>query len=507
MEINYIFSLGELFERVQMENVFPDNKTFVDCTPNSDFAHIYDCYEKEKNNQDFNLADFVHEHFTEPKSFHTTFVTVKGRPLKEHIERLWDFLTRQPEESHNSLVPLPNPYVVPGGRFREIYYWDSYFTMLGLQISKRVDLIQNMIDNFCYLIDHFGYIPNGNRTYFLGRSQPPFFACMISVLAEEKGNDIYVKYLPQLEKEYQFWMKGKEQVTLKSSSVRHLVMLPDKSILNHYWDESDSPRPEAYKHEVNLAKNCEDKKSVYRNLRAAAESGWDFSGRWFKIEGDFSSIHATEIVPVDLNCLLLNLEKTIEKAYEISGDKASAIHYKNLAEQRKKDINKYCWNEEEEFYFDFDHKENKQKTSLTLAATFPLFFQIASAEQAAGVAKMVKEKFLSPGGLISTLETTDQQWDAPNGWAPLQWIAVQGLAKYGFKDLAIEITKRWLDINKRVYEETGKMMEKYNVVTTDLKAGGGEYPAQDGFGWTNGVYLALQKWLEDITQNENKNPG
>lgn len=496
MEIKYIFSLGELFERVQVEEVFPDNKTFVDCTPNSDFTHIHDCYEKEKGNPDFNLAAFVHRHFTLPKSFDTGFVTQKGRPINQHLELLWDVLTRQPEESHNSLVPLPNSYIVPGGRFREIYYWDSFFTMLGLQISKRVDLIQNMIDNFSYLIDRFGYIPNGNRTYFLGRSQPPFFSCMIEILSEEKGKNIFVQYLPRLEKEYGFWMKGKEEVALQSPSLHHLVMLPDKSILNHYWDESDSPRPEAYKHEVELAKNSNDKNKVYRNLRAAAESGWDFSSRWYKIKDDFSSIHATEIVPVDLNCLLLHLEQTISKAYRIAGDMDVAENYKNLAERRKQNINKYCWNEDEKFYFDFDHVENKQKEFFTLAAAFPLYFGISSKEQAAGVAKNIEEKFLARGGLISTLETTNQQWDAPNGWAPLQWIAIRGLAKYGHDDLAVEIAKRWLNINKQVYESTGKMMEKYNVVATDIKAGGGEYPAQDGFGWTNGAYLALDNWLK-----------
>jgi alpha,alpha-trehalase len=496
MEIKYIFSLGELFERVQTEKIFPDNKTFVDCTPNSDLSHIHDRYEKEKNDPGFDLSAFVHTHFTLPVSFKTDFVTVKGRPIKEHIERLWDFLTRQPEESHNSLVPLPKPYIVPGGRFREIYYWDSYFTMLGLQISKRVDLIQNMVDNFGYLIDQFGYIPNGNRTYFLGRSQPPFFAGMISVLAEEKGVDIFVKYLPRLEKEYRFWMRGVDNVDLKSPSLNHLVMLPDKSILNHYWDDSDAPRPEAYGNEIKLADKSEDKKRVYRNLRAAAESGWDFSARWFKTPGDFSSIHATEIVPVDLNCLLLNLEKTIAKAYEVSDDNENCENYTQLAERRKETINKFCWNEDQQFYFDFDHVENKGKKIFTLAATFPLFFEIATKEQASAVAKTVKEKFLSPGGLISTVETTNQQWDAPNGWAPLQWVAIQGLAKYGFNELAIDIAKRWLAINERVYEATGKLMEKYNVVTTDLKAGGGEYPAQDGFGWTNGVYLALDKWLQ-----------
>src|SRR6185312_1135393 len=332
MEIKNIFSLGELFEKVQLQKIFSDSKTFVDCTPNSEFSSICACYEKEKDSKDFDFLAFVNKNFILPENYTSNYVTTQRNSVTAHIEELWDVLTRKPEKTgKNSLIPLPHPYIVPGGRFREIYYWDSYFTMLGLQVSKRVELIQNMIDNFCYLIDRFGYIPNGNRTYFLGRSQPPFFACMIQLLAEEKGKETFVKYLPQLEKEYGFWMKGADQIDLKSSSVHHLVMLPDKGILNHYWDESDAPRPEAYKHEVALAENAEDKKSVYRNLRAAAESGWDFSGRWFKVRGDFSSIHATEIVPVDLNCLLLNLEQTIAKAYEVAGDKANCENYTNLA--------------------------------------------------------------------------------------------------------------------------------------------------------------------------------
>ena len=138
----------------------------------------------------------------------------------------------------------------------------------------------------------------------------------------------------------------------------------------------------------------------------------------------------------------------------------------------------------------------KQKESLTLAAAYPLFFEIASKEQAAGVAKILQEKFVHAGGLISTTETTTQQWDAPNGWAPLHWIAIQGLAKYGYHELAKDIAKRWMNINEKVYRNTGKMMEKYNVVSTTLEAGGGEYPAQDGFGWTNGVYLALDEWMK-----------
>jgi alpha,alpha-trehalase len=493
MDIKDIFSLGELFEKVQMLQIFADGKTFVDCEPKSSLAFILQRYEDKKENKDFNLSMFVHSHFDEPKESSIKFESVSGRPITQHIELLWNELERQPDEKTSSLIPLPHPYIVPGGRFREIYYWDSYFTMLGLQVSNRVDMIQNMVDNFSYLIDHIGYIPNGNRSYYIGRSQPPFYACMVNLLSGEKGKNILTDYLPQLEKEYNFWMNGIDNLNPSNPSSHRVLLLNDSEILNHYWDENDTPRPESFKEDVELAHEANDKKIRYRNLRAAAESGWDFSSRWFKNVTDFSSIHTTEIIPVDLNCLLFNLEKTIAEAYHLSDNNEAALKYDNAAKNRKESINKYCWNNKVGFYFDYDYVDCKQKESLTLAAAFPLFFEIATKEQAGGVAKILKDKFVFPGGLITTTETTNQQWDAPNGWAPLHWIAIMGLMKYGYEELAKDIAKRWMNINEKVYNNTGKMMEKYNVVATTLEAGGGEYPAQDGFGWTNGVYLALEK--------------
>jgi alpha,alpha-trehalase len=491
-----IFSLGELFEKVQMQHIFPDGKTFVDCIPTSSFASIRQRYEKEKNEKGFDLSVFVHSNFDLPKEHSSEYVSVAGRPIIQHIEMLWNELTRQPDEAAGSLTPLPFSYIVPGGRFREIYYWDSYFTMLGMRVSKHIGLIKNMVDNFSYLIDHIGYIPNGNRTYYIGRSQPPFYACMVNLLSEEKGKSILIDYLPQLEKEYNFWMNGSDLLIFEGFSSYRVAMLRHGDILNHYWDENSTPRPESFKEDTELANESADKKIMYRHLRAAAESGWDFSSRWFKDVKDFSSIHTTEIIPVDLNCLLFNLEKTIAKAYSLSKDISSSLKYETAANNRKAAINKYCWNKEAGFYFDYDYVARKQKESLTLAAAYPLFFEIASKEQAAGVAGILQDKFVCAGGLVSTTETTTQQWDAPNGWAPLHWIAIQGLSKYGYNELAKDIAKRWMNINEKVYRNTGKMMEKYNVVSTTLEAGGGEYPAQDGFGWTNGVYLALNEWMK-----------
>lgn len=496
MKIKYIFSLGELFEEVQMKKIFPDNKTFVDCIPKNDLSVIQQRYEAKKNNPGFDLAAFVHEYFNKPEAISTNFKSDTARSICGHIEMLWDVLTRHPEAADNSsLIPLPHSYIVPGGRFGEIYYWDSYFTMLGLQASGRIEMIQNMTDNFAYLIDKIGYIPNGNRKYFVGRSQPPFFACIVHLLSEEKGKQILLDYLPHLEKEYDFWMKGIDQLTDDNPAVNRVALLQDGNVLNHYWDENDTPRPEAYAHEIKLAQETDDKKVMYRHLRAACESGWDFSSRWFTNPQEFSTIHAADIIPVDLNCLLLNLEQTLAEAYEVKGDKKLIEKFISLAAKRKEAINRFCWNEDKEFYLDYDYVACEQTKSFTLAAAFPLYFKIASQHQADVVAEKIKKEFLKPGGLITTTETTNQQWDAPNGWAPLQWIATMGLKNYNHDALAKEIASRWMTINEKVYHDNGKMMEKYNVVSTDLKAGGGEYESQDGFGWTNGVYLALKKWI------------
>jgi alpha,alpha-trehalase len=389
---------------------------------------------------------------------------------------------------------LPFPYIVPGGRFREIYYWDSYFTLLGLQVSWRVDLIENMLDNFAYLIDHIGYIPNGNRSYFKGRSQPPFYSLMVKILCEEKGEEILVKYLPQLEKEYEFWMSGADALTKSTPAHDRVVLMPDGSIMNRYWDGHRTPRPEAYKEDVELSHQSKSKPDVlFRHLRAAAESGWDFSGRWFKDPGSFASIHTTDIVPVDLNCLLFHLEITLSEALQLAHQAGRAGHYLALAEKRKAAIQKYCWNEQEKFYFDWDFVEGKFKSQFTLAGVFPLFFELAEERQAGDVAGHLQNKFLKPGGLTTTPECTGQQWDAPNGWAPLQWMAYKGLLNYRLNDLAKQVKAHWINTNLKVYEKTGKMTEKYDVWNLSAEASGGEYPNQDGFGWTNGVFLAMTK--------------
>jgi alpha,alpha-trehalase len=489
-----IFDLHPLFEDVQMSRIFADEKTFVDCLPKHPLEEVNKRYQLEKDSPGFNLKEFILSHFDLPQSYGADYRSDRRKTVEQNLETLWSFLTRQPDAKAGSLIPLPFPYIVPGGRFGEIYYWDSYFTMLGLQASGRIELIHSMVSNFSHLIDTIGYIPNGNRAYYLGRSQPPFYSLMVGLLASVRGSETLPEYLNQLEKEYGFWMRGAEGLNEKSPSAHHSVRLSGGEILNRYWDENTTPRPESYLEDVKLVhQSNQQPQTLCRHIRAAAESGWDFSSRWFGDEVSLRTIHTTEILPVDLNCLLLNLERTIGEAHQLVGNPDASRRYQSMAERRLAAIQKYCWNAERGFYLDFDFVLGKQKEGMSLAGVFPLFFRIASDKQAERVAARIREDFLKPGGLICTLRTTGQQWDAPNGWAPLHWMTVVGLENYGHRELAAEIVERWTKLNSDVFKRTGKLMEKYNVVDTELEAGGGEYPGQDGFGWTNGVLLALMK--------------
>src|SRR5437667_119250 len=388
--------LGPLFQDVQLAAIFPDSKTFVDARPLLAPAELAGRYTAARGSAGFSLQRFVEQSFEAPRPVGEGFHADTARPMEDHIRALWAVLTRPPDtvDARSSLMPLPQPYVVPGGRFREVYYWDSYFTMLGLVASGRTDLVHSMLDNFAYLIRTVGHIPNGNRTYYLSRSQPPFFGAMIGLYATATDTTQALAYLDALEAEHAFWMDGAERLA-PAQVYRRVVRLPDGSVLNRYWDDRAEPRPESYRPDYELAQTLPtaQREAFYRNVRATAQSGWDFSSRWLRD-------------PKDLRPL--------------------------------------------------------------------------------------ERLFLKPGGFVPTLISSGQQWDAPNGWAPLEWLAIEGVRRYGRADLADAARDRWLAVNRRTYRATGKMTEKYDVVALRRRAGGGEYPTQDGFGWTNGVALALE---------------
>lgn len=484
--------LGPLFNDVQSAKLFPDQKTFADAVPKSDPLMILADYRMQRNQSGFDLRHFVDMNFTLPKAGEK-YVPPAGQSLREHIDGLWPVLTRTTDTAGkwDSLLPLPKPYVVPGGRFREVYYWDSYFTMLGLAQSGHWDKIADMVANFGHEIDAWGHIPNGNRSYYLSRSQPPFFSLMVELLATHDPEALK-QYRPQMEKEHAYWMEGVDALQPGQANQR-VVKLEDGSILNRYWDDRDTPRPESWMDDVTTAKNNPDRPAteIYRDLRSAAASGWDFSSRWMDDPKKLGTIRTTSIVPVDLNALMFKMEKLLAKASQEAGDSAAVSKYDGLASARQKAMESHLWNDKEGWYADYDLKTKKVRNQLTAAALFPLYVNAAAQDRADKVAKATSSRLLKPGGITTTTVNSGQQWDAPNGWAPLQWVATEGLQNYGHKKVAMDVTWRFLTNVQHTYDREKKLVEKYDVSTTGTGGGGGEYPLQDGFGWTNGVTLQM----------------
>ncbi|MGU3485966.1 alpha,alpha-trehalase [Enterobacter bugandensis] len=485
--------LGPLFNDVQSAKLFPDQKTFADAVPKSDPLMILADYRMQHTQTSFDLRHFVEMNFTLPAEGEK-YVPPAGQSLREHIDDLWPVLTRTTDKASNkwdSLLPLPKPYVVPGGRFREVYYWDSYFTMLGLAESEHWDKISDMVDNFAYEIDTFGHIPNGNRSYYLSRSQPPFFSLMVELLTTH-DKDALKKYRPQMEKEYAYWMEGVESLQPGQANQR-VVKLDDGSVLNRYWDDRDTPRPESWLDDITTAKSNPNRPAteIYRDLRSAAASGWDFSSRWMDDPQKLGTIRTTSIVPVDLNALMFKMEKLLARAGQEAGDSAAASKYEALATARQKAIERHLWNDKEGWYADYDLKSKKVRNQLTAAALFPLYVKAAAQDRADKVAAATSARLLKPGGITTTTINSGQQWDAPNGWAPLQWVATEGLQNYGQDKVAMDVTWRFLKNVQHTYDREKKLVEKYDVSSTGTGGGGGEYPLQDGFGWSNGVTLKM----------------
>jgi alpha,alpha-trehalase len=493
-------SFKDLFERVQRGRLFSDSKTFVDAVPRSDPAAICAEFRDGKDRPGFDLDEFVRRHFELPREEASGD---GGRPdasIAEHVNELWEVLTRAPDEcaQHSSLIPLPRSYVVPGGRFREVYYWDSYFTMLGLAEAGHVGRIRDMVDNFAYLIDQVGFIPNGNRNYFCSRSQPPYFSLMVELLGDVSGEPhLPSNYQPQLLREYAFWMAGAELLGDGVDAHRRVVAA-DGACLNRYWDDVAEPRQESYAEDIELSSSSRRQSGeLYRNLRAGCESGWDFGSRWLAEDDSLDSIRTTRIVPVDLNTLLFNLERLIARNFQAAGDARRATEFDQKAQSRKNLLQTLFFDEVEGLFCDLLLPDLTPSPKLSIAAAYPMAFGIATEEQGRLVAARLEADFLAAGGWVTTLRDTGQQWDAPNGWAPSQWTVYEALRRYGHAQLARVGARRWIDTVVRVYEDSGRLLEKYDVISPGLAGKGGEYAVQDGFGWTNGILLRLQRELRE----------
>lgn len=484
---------GDLYARVENEHLFEDSKTFADAEATSSPDAILAAYRDQKPATPEALRSFVAGHFDLPKTAATPAVPAAAkRSLREHIAALWPMLTRPatPHSAQSSQLGFSRAHVVPGGRFREVYYWDSYFTLLGMTRDGHASMATDMVDGFADLIRDYGHIPNGTRSYYLSRSQPPFFFLMAGLTSPADPVAGQARVLTALKAEYAFWMAGEQDVK-PGEAAQHVVRLADGAVLNRYWDRLDTPRDESFREDVSLAQPAGRPAPVmYRELRSAAESGWDFSSRWFADGRTLATIETTSIVPVDLNALLYGLERAIEQACSRAKDAGCTKEFGSRARDRRAAMDRVLWNAACGCWSDWQWVKREPTLRLSAATLYPLFTGVASKEQAAAVAKTVRARLLAEGGLETTTERTGQQWDRPNGWAPLQWIAVSGLRDYGEAKLAEDIARRWLATVQYSFDASGKLVEKYDLETRS-PGGGGEYPLQDGFGWTNGVTRAL----------------
>lgn len=390
------------------------------------------------------------------------------RETLDYIDGYWKQLERTHKEDDATLVGLPYPYIVPAGNagatfhFEEQYYWDSYFTALGLTDKKHQILVEGMLENLLVMFRRFGLIPNASRMYFTGRSQPPVLTSFIFHVYEtyDKSDEWLTQKMAVAKDEYsQVWMYDKHP---KWHNVH--------KGLSRYYD-------------INVLHDL-----------AEAESGWDMTPRFERKCLDF--------LPVDLNALLYKYETDFARAAKIVGNKSSEKAWLKAAEHRREAMNKLMWGRLRGFYFDYNFQRKVLGDIWSLAGYYPMWAGMVTDEQAKRLVDNLS-KFDKKGGLSTTMrpliDTTavfgslKAQWANPNGWAPLHYIVVEGLERYGYHEEARKIARAWVKTNVEWFSRHGVLQEKYNVANPRKKPVEGVYPSQTGFGWTNAILLKFVK--------------
>ncbi len=384
---------------------------------------------------------------------------------RQYIAEYWHRVQRFHPKDDESLLGLPKPYLVPSYRektgfdYNELYYWDSYFMVQGLIKLNHEELVSGILEDLLILFERFKVIPNASRTYLTGRSQPPFLTTFIL--------DVYEAYNPGRE-----WLKQSMDTAKKEyATVWMGVKKPNERQvykgLSRYYDIN-------HLHDL-----------------AEAESGWDMTPRFDR--------HALNYLPVDLNALLYKYETDFAYTARIFGDKKEAAQWEEAAKKRKKIMDEIMWDRARGLYYDYNYIKEKRSSINSLAAYFPMWAGMVDDHQAAMLVKALR-RFENKGGLATTdalplgqfvLGSMPTQWAYPNGWAPLHYVVIQALQRYGYHEDARRIAMKWLKTNLNWFKENHVFLEKYNVVAPEKPPLKGLYPSQIGFGWTNAVFERL----------------
>ena len=393
------------------------------------------------------------------------------------------------DKNQDTLLGLPYPYTVPSvdTMFQEMYYWDTYFTNVGLIISGNVKQAQHNVNNMMYLIETYGYMPNGNRIYYLNRSQPPFLFLMVrDIFQQERDEEWLKKAYKSLEIEYSFWQNHRVAPNgLNVYGNSQKIKEQDLLVLNKEYVARTG---------VPTADTVEDMTEYAHAMLAFSESGWDCTSR-FELEGHHYN-------PVDLNSLLYGFERYMQ---EISGVLANGkeVLWKERADLRKKKMDEYLWNSDKQLYMDWNFCEGHFSPILSAASLYPLFFQICDSIK--GEEDLLDKLLLNYG--VSATESigieTNYQWDYPNVWAPLQYIACIGCQNYGRLDVAKKIASRYTLLIENGFDDTGNLWEKYDGNTGRVSSQ--DYTAPTMMGWTAGTYLYFKNYLDEIAAGSDGN--
>ena len=420
------------------------------------------------------------------------------------LNDLWKEFGRFPAELksksyYSSLLPIKNMIIVPGGRFRESYYWDTYWIVQGLLISDMFETAKGVVDNLLAYVKLYGFVPNGGRIYYTDRSQPPMLSEMVRLIYKSRRNKTWLRgAVYSLDIEYQYWMG-------ESSASRETLSDDKKTYyLNRYVSSKSIPRPESFHEDFTKAPDGgDDSEEWYNNIRAAAASGWDFSSRWFENGKNLSFIATSRILPVDLNSILHRMEKNMAEFHSQAQNEESHLYYKRRSEERMVAIERFLWDESSGMWRDY-WLDTKKLSHVTSASNyFPLWSESFKTQNFTRISLIInsflESGLLATGGVLTTTTNSSrEQWDSPNGWAPIQDLLIDGFRNTNVEQgrtISNRIRDSWLEtcFHGWKHSPNATMFEKYNVLNASASAGhGGEYEVQSGFGWTNGVVL---KWL------------
>ncbi|VBB27359.1 unnamed protein product [Acanthocheilonema viteae] len=518
---SFIYCYGRLLAAVNVHSLFQDSKYFVDMPMKFDPEVVQAEFDQRFGKYDLHainrsaLQEFVHEYFEPsgnelencelsewvehpPKIMNIQDPLLRDWALK--LNKIWKILCRKMKRNKNpertSLIHVPEEFIVPGGRFREFYYWDAYWIVKGLAACGLRKAIKKMIINFVSVVDRYGFVPNGGRIYYLGRSQPPLLIPMVYEYYELTHDTAFIsKILPTLIKEYEFWQNN------RVINVSH-----DKGntfSLFQYHTKSNVPRPESFRadiiHALRLPPNKRPK--FYMDTASAAESGWDFSSRWFKDNRNIETIETTDIIPIDLNAFMCWNLDILQYLLRHLGNFSKSKIFRDKRETLRQAMLQLFYNSTEGAWFDYNLRTKSHNVNFYPSIVVPLFGECYQPLNLAKPQEIVNylDKmgvFDYPGGVpTSLIKDTNQQWDFPNGWGPTNHMIIEGMRKSSnpvVQERAYSLAKKWVLGNYKVFQETGRMWEKYDVDGSIPQPGsGGEYLVQDGFGWSNGVILDL----------------